>query len=137
MATTNRLEHAIAAQVLVASESGDTVRFYHALTREALYEAMLPPRRRAWHRAIGEALAALPAPAPDAVAHHFERAGDPGAVRRLRDASYRAQVIAENRARGNDVTDAELIELSRKLPGQADDLERQSRRMREQSARDL
>ncbi len=48
------IEHAVAARVLVASEDGESVRFYHALTREALYEGILPPRRRAWHRTIGE-----------------------------------------------------------------------------------
>ncbi len=56
---------------------------------------------------------------------------------RLRDPAYRAKQIAENRARGNrEVTDQELIDLSRRLPGQADDLERQAERMAER-ARDM
>lgn len=53
---------------------------------------------------------------------------------RLRDPAYRARQIEENRARGNTVTDAELIDLSRRLPEQAAEMERQAQRMREQSA---
>ena len=53
---------------------------------------------------------------------------------RLRDPAYRARQIEENRARGSTVTDAELIDLSRRLPEQADEMERQAQRMREQSA---
>lgn len=74
------VERAVAARLLVARDDGLTVGFYHALTRETLYEEMLPPRRRAWHRSIGEALAALAVPTADSVAHHFERAGDPRAA---------------------------------------------------------
>ncbi len=85
------IERAAAARLLAADDDGETVRFYHALTREALYEGTLPPRRRAWHRALGEALVALPAPPPDAVAHHFERAGDPRAGSWLVRAGERAQ----------------------------------------------
>ncbi|UAL09808.1 M56 family metallopeptidase [Caulobacter segnis] len=51
---------------------------------------------------------------------------------RLRDPAYRAKQIQDNRARGHDVTDAELQDLSRRLPGQADDLERQADRLAEQ-----
>ena len=58
-------------------------------------------------------------------------------ARRLHDPAYREQVIADNRARGNDVTHAELIALSRRMPGQADDMERSARRMREQAASPL
>lgn len=54
---------------------------------------------------------------------------------RLRDPAYRARQIEENRARGNDVTDAELRELADKLPGQADRLEAQAREMRARAAR--
>lgn len=56
---------------------------------------------------------------------------------KLRDPAYRAQIIADNRARGNEVTDAELVALSRRLPGQADDMVRQAQRMREQAAHAL
>lgn len=56
---------------------------------------------------------------------------------RLRDPAYRAEVIAENRADGNEVTDAELIALSRSLPRQAAEMNRQAQSLREQAARDL
>ncbi|WP_454758748.1 M56 family metallopeptidase [Caulobacter segnis] len=56
---------------------------------------------------------------------------------RLRDPAYRAKQIAENRARGNrEVTDEELQDVARKLPGQADDLERQAERLANK-ARDM
>jgi hypothetical protein len=45
---------------------------------------------------------------------------------RLRDPAYRAKQIAENRAHGSTVTDAELRDLSEKLPEKADDLERRA-----------
>ncbi len=50
---------------------------------------------------------------------------------RLRDPAYRAKQIAENRARGNEATDEELLDVARKLPGQADDLERQAEKLAE------
>jgi len=52
---------------------------------------------------------------------------------RLRDPAYRAKQIAENRARGQTVTDAELLELSNRLPAQAEHLERQADRLAEQA----
>ncbi|MBO9543695.1 M56 family metallopeptidase [Caulobacter sp.] len=51
---------------------------------------------------------------------------------RLRDPAYRAKQIADNRARGNrEVTDEELLDVARKLPAQADDLERQAEKLAE------
>ncbi|MEA2598620.1 MAG: hypothetical protein QOF01_5089, partial [Thermomicrobiales bacterium] len=67
------------------------VRFVHALTREALYAGILPPRRHLWHRRVGEALAAGTRPDPDAVAYHFQAAGDPRASEWLVAAGDRAQ----------------------------------------------
>jgi DNA-binding CsgD family transcriptional regulator len=68
------------------------VRFAHALIREALYESVLPPRRRDQHRQIAEALIAQgSAPDPDAVAYHLSQAGDPRAVLWLTRAGERAQ----------------------------------------------
>lgn len=52
---------------------------------------------------------------------------------RLRDPAYRAQQIAENRARGQTVTDEELKALSRSLPGKADNLERQAEQLEERA----
>ena len=82
-------ERAIAARVLEATQAG--VRFAHALIRESLYEGVLAPRRRAWHRRAGEALLATPHPDPDAVASHLRRAGDPRAAEWLRRAGDHAR----------------------------------------------
>lgn len=80
------VERAVEAHLLGATEHA--ARFAHALYREALYEGLAPPRRRMLHRRVGEVLSALPVPAafppgrvrhasdPDAVAYHFQRAGD-------------------------------------------------------------
>jgi beta-lactamase regulating signal transducer with metallopeptidase domain len=48
---------------------------------------------------------------------------------RLNDPAYRAKQIAENRARGNVVTDAELRDLAASLPSRADEMERQAERL--------
>lgn len=48
---------------------------------------------------------------------------------RLRDPAYRSKQIAENRARGQVITDAELLDLAKRLPSQADDMERQASRL--------
>lgn len=48
---------------------------------------------------------------------------------RLADPAYRARQIEESRARGDTVTDQALRDLARRLPSQADDLDRQAERM--------
>jgi DNA-binding CsgD family transcriptional regulator len=85
------VEQAVDAHLLEADPDGKRVRFVHALTREALYESVLPPRRRMWHRHVGEAVAAGTRPDPDAVAYHFQAAGDPRAWEWLLAAGDRAQ----------------------------------------------
>ncbi|MGI8477554.1 MAG: hypothetical protein ACR2OO_14465, partial [Thermomicrobiales bacterium] len=85
------VEAAIEANVLDAERDGLSVRFVHALIREVLYESVSPPRRRTWHRLAGEAVAARPHPDPDAVAYHFQQAGDPRAPEWLTRAGERAQ----------------------------------------------
>jgi DNA-binding CsgD family transcriptional regulator len=85
------VEGAVEAHLLEAERDGTRVRFVHALTREALYEGVLPPRRRLWHRRTAEALSAQPDADPDAVAYHFEQAGDPRAAEWLIRAGERAQ----------------------------------------------
>jgi len=52
---------------------------------------------------------------------------------RLRDPTYRARQIEDNRARGHEVTDEDLKDLARKLPGQADDLDRQADKLAEKA----
>jgi DNA-binding CsgD family transcriptional regulator len=85
------VERAAAAHLLEAERDGTRVHFVHALTREALYEGVLPPRRRLWHRRVAEALLAEPDPDPDAVAYHLQQAGDPRAWEWLVQAGDRAQ----------------------------------------------
>ena len=53
---------------------------------------------------------------------------------RLRDPAYRAQQIAENRARGQTVTDEELQDVARRMPAQADEMERQADRLERRAA---
>jgi DNA-binding CsgD family transcriptional regulator/tetratricopeptide (TPR) repeat protein len=85
------VEGAVEAHLLEAERDGTRVRFVHALTREALYEGVLPPRRRLWHRQVAEILASRPDADPDVVAYHFEQAGDSRAPMWLVQAGERAQ----------------------------------------------
>jgi predicted ATPase len=70
------VERAADAHVLEESADGTTVRFSHALIRETLVAGVSAARRRMMQRRVGEALAALPNADPDAVAYHFQQAGD-------------------------------------------------------------
>ena len=54
---------------------------------------------------------------------------------RLEDPAYRAEQIAENRARGQAVTDAELRALGVRLRQQAEDMERRAVDMRSRAGR--
>jgi DNA-binding CsgD family transcriptional regulator len=85
------VEQATEAHLLEAEADGTHVRFVHALTRAALYESVLPPRRRIWHRLVAEALLSRSAPDPDEVAYHLQVAGDPRAAEWLERAGDRAQ----------------------------------------------
>jgi DNA-binding CsgD family transcriptional regulator len=84
------VEQAIEAHLLEAERDGTRVHFVHALTREALYEGVLPPRRRTWHQQVAEALLASSDPDPDAVAYHLQQSGDPRAWEWLVQAADRA-----------------------------------------------
>jgi DNA-binding CsgD family transcriptional regulator len=85
------VEQADEARLVEAHADGTGMRFVHALIREALYEGILPPRRRVLHRQVGEVLFVLANPDPDAVAFHFQRAGDARAAEWLVRAGERAQ----------------------------------------------
>ena len=85
------VEKAVEAHLLAAERDGTRVRFVHALTREALYEGVFPPRRRLWHRSVAETLIASSSPDPDAIAFHLQQAGDPLAWEWLVQAGDRAQ----------------------------------------------
>ncbi len=74
------IAEALEARVLKESGKMRGLHFRHALLREALYESLVLSRRRALHRQIGDLLAATASPDLDAVAHHFQQAGDDRAV---------------------------------------------------------
>jgi len=50
------LREAIDAQILIVDAERGRYRFRHALTREAIYDELLPPERTALHRAVAIAL---------------------------------------------------------------------------------
>ena len=83
------MEHAIDARLLDPTDRG--ARFVHALIRDAIYDSVLPVRRRVWHRQIGEALLDRPNPDADQLAHHFQQAGDDRATEWLIQAGERAE----------------------------------------------
>src|SRR5580704_9316922 len=76
------LREAVEAHLLVVDQSGPGYEFRHALTRDAVYEDMLPGERVRLHAAYGETLAAHPELAgddtggPAALAHHWYAALD-------------------------------------------------------------
>jgi DNA-binding NarL/FixJ family response regulator len=83
------LERAIDARVLDPTDRG--VRFAHALIRDAIYDSVLPIRRRAWHQQIAETLLVRSSPDPDRIAYHLQQAGDERASGWLIRAGERAQ----------------------------------------------
>ncbi len=84
-------ERAEAAHLVTASTRGDSIRFTHALIRDVLYEDVPALRRRRIHQQVAETFAAGPSPDPDAVAFHFQRAGDERAAGWLVRAAERAE----------------------------------------------
>ncbi|MHB8644965.1 MAG: helix-turn-helix transcriptional regulator [Thermomicrobiales bacterium] len=87
------VEQATAAHLIDAIADGSGVRFVHALIRQALYEGIVPLRRRRIHGQVGDALAAMPNADPNAVAYHFQQAGDAQAIAWLVKAGERAEQI--------------------------------------------
>jgi tetratricopeptide (TPR) repeat protein len=84
------VDQAVEAHLLTMTPDGARVQFAHALIREALYESVLPLRRRLWQRRIADALIDTASPDPDAVADHLRAAGDPRAAEWLLRAADRA-----------------------------------------------
>ena len=84
-------ERAETAHLVAVWPNGQGIRFTHALIRDALVEHIPAIRRRTLHRKVGESLAALPLAEPDAVAYHFQEAGDQRAAIWLVRAGERAE----------------------------------------------
>lgn len=87
------IERATEAHLLEETAHGDGLRFTHALVREALYEGIVLPRRRVWHRRTGEALAASPMVDIEAVAYHFHESRHEQATDWLMRAGERAEQL--------------------------------------------
>jgi DNA-binding CsgD family transcriptional regulator len=85
------VEEALDAHVLVEADAVGILRFTHGLVRDALRDMMSPLRRRNWHQRVAMTLAAQPRPDPDAVAHHFQQAGDDRVLPWLLRAGQRAE----------------------------------------------
>ena len=62
-------------QLIVPADRTGVYRFRHALTREAVYEDLILPRRQQLHARAAEILAALPDARPLAIANHLFAAG--------------------------------------------------------------
>src|SRR5262249_55006963 len=85
------VERAGTAHLVAAWANGAGLRFTHALIREVLYESVPAFRRRLLHRRVGGTLAAMATADPDAVAYHFQQAGDERAIPWLIRAAERAE----------------------------------------------
>lgn len=85
------VERAEAAHLVTASARADALRFSHALIHDVLYEHVPGLRRLRLHLKVAEALIEQPVPDPDAVAYHFQRAGDGRAAEWLVRAAERAE----------------------------------------------
>lgn len=87
----DHLRPAIEQHILMEGGSPDRLRFSHALIHATLYDSVVLPQRRLWHRAAAEAMMGMAQPEPTLIAEHFRRAGDQRAVEWLIRAGRRAQ----------------------------------------------
>ena len=85
--------NAVEGNVLRQASRGPTLQFTHALVRETLHKGTMLLRRRDWHRRLAETLAERNRPSADAVAYHFEQAGDLRAVAWHLHAGHQAQAV--------------------------------------------
>lgn len=85
------VEKATGAGLIEAGPHSGDIQFRHSLIRDAVMQSIVPARRRLVHRQIAVRLVAHDSSDPDAVAWHFEQAGDDRAADWLLKAAERAQ----------------------------------------------
>ena len=73
-------EYVMRANILEESPESMALKFHHALVREAIYAGIPLLQRQDRHRRVAEALDESGSAEPEAVAYHFQQAGDPRAV---------------------------------------------------------
>ena len=105
----DHVERALAARLVIETPDARGIRFVHALIREALYVGLEVQRRHGWHRRVAEAQVAQPVPDPDAIANHFQRAGDPRAFAWLVRAGLRARRAGAQLTAGERFATAALL----------------------------
>ncbi len=81
----------VAAQLIDELAYAPGYGFKHSLVRQALYEEISGFQRRLRHRQAAETLEELPRPDPDAVAFHYQQAGDLRSIEWLIEAGMRAE----------------------------------------------
>lgn len=81
------------AHLLIELPRATEFRFSHELVREALYQGLNLPRRRALHRAVAESLLHAETVDPSVIASHFRAADDPRAVEWLLKAGIHAYAV--------------------------------------------
>lgn len=103
------IEEAQDARLIEEAPSAGGYRFRHSLIRQAVYEGLILPARRTWHRRIADALEGAPAPDANTLAYHLRQADDPRAVEWLMQA-------------GRDALDLQAPREANRLLGEAIDL---------------
>lgn len=107
---TATIDQAIEAHLIEPTSDGEGLRFSHALIREALYQSLILPRRRIWHRRLAESMLLTQRPDPDIVAYHLQQASDSRAVEWLIAAANRAeQSFASSTAVARLIAAADLL----------------------------
>lgn len=111
------LEASVTAQLLEEEGTSGRYRFRHALTREAVYEDLVVPRRQQLHSRVAEVLSSRPERAAVDIANHLLMAG------RYEEAVAMCVAAAEDAERARAYRDAAEL-LERAAPHVRDTIER-------------